>query len=106
MPFGGCRAKSRLDPLDKFRGERDFRQKHQCLSADTQSFGDSFKIDFGLAGACHAFEKRRVIVGGTNLSLERINSRRLLVIEVVAAEIGIEPRIRLITRCFAFLNSA
>ena len=39
MPFGGGHPEPLLNAGDEFRGERDFRQKHQRLPPLAQAFG-------------------------------------------------------------------
>ena len=92
MPFGRPGAETRGKPVEKLRGQRDFRQQHESLAALPQDFGDGLEINLRLARSGHAFEQGRRECAVSDAPSEIVGRDALIGVEARQAEIRVERR--------------
>ena len=51
-------AETGLESLDSLRGQRNLRHEHDCALSPLERVGNALQIDFRLATASHAVEKK------------------------------------------------
>ena len=78
----------RMEPVEKWLGQRDFGQQHQHLLVLTQGFGDRFKIDLGLARAGYTVEQKGFELRCSDRLDQYIADPLLILAEINRVEIG------------------
>ena len=92
MPFGRPGAETRGKPVEKLRGQRDFRQQHESLAPLPQDFGDGLEINLRLARSRHAFEQGRRERAISDALSEIVGRGALIGVEARQAEIRVKRR--------------
>ena len=87
MPYGRLHPKTRFKAGQKRCCQRDFGKQHENLLAQTNSFGNRFKIGFGFARPRHAVEDEGVKPARTDGGDHCVRRDHLRVIQLWRAEI-------------------